>query len=272
MLPLDAVRPRCGACRSASRVGGGCQTDAMRYRALITGASAGLGAAFARRLAALGVDLVVVARDEGRLRALAAQLPVDVEVLAADLLDPADLERVERRLRSHDAPIDILVNNAGFAVAEPFESSALGDERRMLELLATVPMRLAHAAIGPMRERRRGWILNVASMAAFMPSGTYGAAKAYLLAFSRSLRVRFRRDGIHVTALCPGYVHTEFHERMGTGEQAPAWMWADADTVVAEGIRGLRRGVAIVRSDARYRALTPLLTLLPDRAQWALFR
>ncbi|SDR73168.1 SDR family NAD(P)-dependent oxidoreductase [Agrococcus carbonis] len=238
----------------------------MQMRALITGASAGLGAEFARQLAADGFALVLVARDAERLAALAARLPVETEVLAADLTDAAGLERVAARLRDGDRPVDVLVNNAGTAVAEPFHASAIDEERRVHELLSWVPLRLAHAALPGMRERGRGGILNVASLAGRMPSGTYAAAKAGLIMLSRSLHARYRRDGVAVTALLPGFVATEFHERMGVAPDAvPRAGWADAATVVRDGLRGLRRRRAIVVSDWRYRLAAPLIPLVPDR-------
>jgi uncharacterized protein len=242
----------------------------MQLRALVTGASSGLGAEFARQLAGDGLALVLVARDAGRLERLAAELrsahAVAVEVLPADLTDSADLERVADRLADAAHPVDILVNNAGFAVAAPFHASAIDDERRMHELLSWVPLRLAHAALPGMRERGRGGILNVASLAGRMPTGTYAAAKAQVILLSRALHARYRRDGIAVTALLPGFVPTEFHERMGVEPSSvPRAGWADASTVVREGLRGLRRRRGLVISDWRYRLTAPLIPLLPDR-------
>lgn len=238
----------------------------MQLRALVTGASAGLGAEFARQLAADGLALVLVARDAARLRALADELPVPVEVLAADLTDPAALERVAARLADPEHPIDVLVNNAGFAVGESFDASAIEDERRMHELLSWVPLRLAHAALPGMRERGRGGILNVASLAGRLPSGTYASAKASVIALSRALAARYRRDGVRVTALLPGFVATEFHERMGVEPTSvPRIGWADARVVVRDGLRGLRRGRAVVVADWRYRLAAPLIPLVPDR-------
>lgn len=242
----------------------------MDMRALVTGASAGLGAEFARQLADDGFALVLVARNADRLDALAAELrsarAVEVEVLAADLTAPGDLERVAARLADGAQPVDVLINNAGFALAVPFHASAIDDERRMHELLSWVPLRLAHAALPGMRERGRGGILNVASLAGRMPSGTYAAAKAQVIALSRSLHARYRSDGVSVTALLPGFVPTEFHERMGVEPTTvPKAGWADASSVVREGLRALRtrRGVAV--SDWRYRLAAPLIPLLPDR-------
>lgn len=242
----------------------------MQMRALITGASAGLGAEFARQLAADGFSLVLVARDESRLRELAGELAASrgsvPEVLAADLTDPDDLERVAARLADAARPVDVLVNNAGFAVAEPFHASDIEDERRMHELLTWVPLRLSHAALPGMRARGRGGILNVASLAARLPSGTYAAAKAQLLMLSRSLHALHRDEGIVVTALLPGLVATEFHERMGTDASAvPSAGWADAPSVVRDGLRALRTRRGVVVADWRYRLAAPLAVLLPDR-------
>ncbi|MFV0435535.1 MAG: SDR family NAD(P)-dependent oxidoreductase [Leucobacter sp.] len=243
----------------------------MAHTALITGASAGLGAEFARRLATQGVDLVLVARDGDRLAALAQALReanrIRVEVLAADLTEGAALERVASRVRDRDRPVDILVNNAGFGVHAAFEASDIADERQLHELLSWVPLRLAHAAVPGMLARGRGWIMNVASVAAFTPSGTYGAAKAAVVSLSRSLNARYRSSGVRVTALCPGLLHTEFHERMGVDHlpQLPSFAWANTQRVAREGLRALRSGRSVLVSDWRYRLARPLVTLLPDR-------
>lgn len=242
-----------------------------RCAALVTGASAGLGAELAAQLAAEGVDLVLVARDGERLERLAARLRADhdsrVEVLAADLTDRDGLDRVAARLAERGSPVDILVNNAGFGVYEGFESSDIADERRMHELLSWAPLRLAHAAVPGMLERGGGWILNIASVAAFTPSGTYSAAKAAAVSLSRSLNARYRRSGVRVTALCPGLLDTEFHARMGEDHlpRLPRIAWADTSRVASEGLRALRGGRAVVVSDRRYRLLRPLIALLPDR-------
>lgn len=244
----------------------------MGYTALITGASAGLGAEIARQLAERRIDLVLVARDRSRLEALAAELVethgVRAEVLATDLTVQDDLERVAARVASSDeAPIDILVNNAGFGVYDGFEVSDIGAERRLHELLSWVPLRLAHAAIPGMLLRERGWILNVASVAAFTPTGTYGAAKAAVVSLSRSLNARYRKRGIRVTALCPGLLATEFHERMGEDHlpRLPGVVWASTERVAAEGLRALHRGTPVLVSDWRYRLLVPLTRILPAR-------
>ncbi|MGO3366159.1 SDR family NAD(P)-dependent oxidoreductase [Agrococcus casei] len=242
-----------------------------RHTALITGATAGIGAELARQLAAKQVNVVLVARTADRLEALAAELSAAHGVTAAafpcDLADPDDLERLAERVADAAHPIDILVNNAGFGIHAQFESSAVADERRLFEVLAWAPVRLSHAAVPGMLERGHGWILNVASVAAFTPTGTYGAVKAAVVSLSRSLNARYRSQGLHVTALCPGMVRTEFHERMGAdgAERLPSIAWADARAVARDGIRALRRGRSVVVADWRYRLLQPLVHVLPDR-------
>ena len=243
----------------------------MAFRALITGASAGLGAEFARQLAALKVDLVLVARDGARLERLAHVLRsrhgVAVDVLTADLTQASDLDTVADRLADPDCRVDILINNAGFGVYAGFEESSITDERRMHELLSWVPLRLAHAVVPWMLERRSGWIMNVASAAAFMPSGTYGAAKSAAVSLSRSLNARYRARGVRVTALCPGLLATEFHERMGEDHlpTLPRIAWADTAKVAREGLRALHRGTPVLVSDWRYRLVRPLIAVIPDR-------
>lgn len=244
----------------------------MPYLALITGASAGLGAEFARQLAAMRVNLVLVARDATRLDALAHSLRtefgVEVEALPADLTEPHSLELVADRLRDETRPTDILINNAGFGVYEGFEASAINDERRLHELLSWAPLRLTHAAVPGMLSRGHGWILNVASAAAFMPSGSYGAAKSAIVSLSRALNARYRSRGVRVSALCPGLLATEFHERMGEDhlpDGIPSFAWANTSVVAQEGLRALYRGRSVLVSDWRYRLLRPFIALIPDR-------
>ena len=207
----------------------------MAKTAVITGASSGLGAEYARQLAARGAGLVLVARDREALDTLARQLRaaygVDVEVLAVDLLKPRQRAKVERRLNDESRPIEMLVNNAGFGLPLSFERNDIEDEVRHLDLHVEVPMRLTHAALAPMLARGHGRIINVASVAAFIPRSTYGACKGWLVSFSRWANGRYGPRGVSVTAVCPGYTHTNFHERMGLAPGAegvaPA-MWLDA--------------------------------------------
>ena len=211
--------------------------------ALVTGATAGIGNAFARRLVTDGYDVVLVARDQDRLEQLAAQLRsrgAAVEVLAADLSDRAQLARVEARLRDPERPVDLLVNNAGFGLNQRFVAGSVDEEQRLLDVLVTAVMRLSHAAAGGMVERRHGAIINVSSVASFLPFGTYSAAKAWATSFSQGLASEVSSKGVRVMALCPGFVHTEFHQRAGIDlGGSKEWMWLDADRVVSDALADL---------------------------------
>jgi short-subunit dehydrogenase len=239
-------------------------------RALITGATAGIGAEFARQLAARGDDLVLVARTAERLDALAAELraahPVRVEVLAADLLDEAGLARVDARLAQAEHPVDLLINNAGYGLAGDFVDNTIEQERRHHALHVTVPLQLSHTALRGMLARRRGRVVLISSVAAFTPRGTYGAAKAWGVSFARWANLRYRSRGVSVTAVCPGFVRTEFHERMGVAvDGIPRALWLEAPRLVRLALRGIDRGRSVVIPTARYRALAGLARVLPDR-------
>ncbi|MFJ8692429.1 SDR family NAD(P)-dependent oxidoreductase [Streptomyces roseolilacinus] len=237
-------------------------------RVLITGATSGIGAAFARRFAAVHCDLVLVARDEERLAGTARDLRdrhgVRVETLAADLLDPAGRSAVEERLSDPSAPVDVLVNNAGFGLPAPFPHSPVEDEERMLDLLTRVPLRLTHAAVPGMTARRRGAVINIASVAGLLPTGTYGAAKAWLIAFSESLRVDLAPHGVKVVAVCPGFTRTEFQRRAGMDVSGlPEWAWLEPDRVVADALKDLARGRPVSIAGRRYRAYAFAVRHLP---------
>lgn len=238
--------------------------------ALITGASAGLGAEFARQLARRGADLVLVARTREALDDVAAELRgsfgVAVEVLVADLADDAGVARVAERLSDRADPIDLLINNAGFGLPLTFADNDIDDEVRHLRVHVEASMRLMHAALQVMRGRG-GRIINVASVAGFISRSTYSACKAWLIGFSRWANAEYARDGVSVTALCPGFTHTSFHERMGLpiGEEGvPGVMWLNARDVVREGLRdaALRRAVSI--PSLRYKAIVLVAGLLPS--------
>lgn len=239
--------------------------------ALITGATAGIGAEFARQLAEAGYDLVLVARDSTRLEERAAGFRADfgvrVEVFVADLVSRADLANVEARLAASGADrVTMLVNNAGFGLLKPFDQNPVEDEQRLLDLLVTAPMRLAHAALTQMLTGGSGTIVNIASVAGFTPRGTYGASKAWVLSFSRWANIAYRRRGITVTAVAPGFVHTEFHDRMNVGKDSvPAWLWLDAPTLVRLALRDITRGRAISIPTVRYKIVVALAGLLPKR-------
>ncbi|MET9696403.1 SDR family oxidoreductase [Streptomyces sp. NPDC006529] len=239
-----------------------------RTTVLITGASAGLGAAFARGFAAKGCDLVLVARDKDRLGALAQELHrefgAEVEVLPADLLDPARCAAVEERLADAGRPVDVLVNNAGFGLPAPFPYSPVEDEERMLDLLVKVPMRLTHAVLPGLRERRRGAVLNVSSVAGLLPTGTYGAAKAWVTAFSESLRVDMAPYGVRVLAVVPGFTRTEFQERAGMDvSKLSDAVWLEPEAVVAQALRDLARGRPLSVTGRRYQAYAMAVRHLP---------
>lgn len=238
--------------------------------ALITGASSGLGAEYARQLAARGADLVLVARDREALEALAAGLresdDVGVEVIVADLLKPRQREKVEARLLDTTRPVQLLVNNAGYGLPLAFERNDIEDESRHLQLHVDVTMRLTHAALQTMLARGSGRIINVASVAAFIPRSTYGAVKGWVVSFSRWANGAYAPRGVTVTAVCPGFTHTNFHERAGLPpgkEGVPGWMWLDAPKVVSESLRDAARGKAVSVPSLKYKLLVGLTRFVP---------
>jgi hypothetical protein len=238
--------------------------------ALVTGATTGLGLEFATQLADEGHDLVLVARTADRLaeraRELADRHGVDVEVIAADLTEPDQLALVEARVGAAERPISVLVNNAGYGLLRPFDENTVSQEDHHVALHVRVPLRLTHAALRQMLPRRTGVIVNVASVAGYTPRGTYGASKAWVLSFSRWANWNYRRRGVIVSAVAPGFVHTEFHHRMGARkEQIPRFLWLDAPSVVRTALRDARRGKAISVPSARYKVIVALTKVLPTR-------
>lgn len=227
---------------------------------LITGATAGIGAAFARHLAGLGHDLVLVARDKDRLlesaRSLADTYGVTTEILVADLSNARQLARVEKRLADPVRPIDALINNAGYGIRGTFATNSLEAEETMFEVLVHAPLRLCHVAARHMAERGGGSILNVSSVAGWWPRSTYSAAKSYMTVFSQSLNRELRGSGVRVTALCPGFTRTEFHARGDFDMSSlPRWAWLNADAVAAAGWRDLNRGKSVSVPGVLYKAL-----------------
>lgn len=242
----------------------------MTTTSLITGASSGLGAEYARQLADRGDRLVLVARDAARLEEFAAELTrtgaSGVEVLSADLSSPGGLAAVVGRLSETARPVDLLINSAGFGLPLAFENNDIEDEARHLRLHVEVPMRLMHAALQGMLARRSGTILNIASASAVMPRSTYGAVKSWQVMFSRWAGSRYRSRGVTVTAVCPGYTHTEFHERLGLAkgqEGISDWLWLDAPRVVEESLRDVARGRAVSVPSKRYKVIFTVARLAP---------
>ncbi|MFL6053746.1 MAG: SDR family NAD(P)-dependent oxidoreductase [Actinoallomurus sp.] len=225
--------------------------------ALITGATAGIGAAFARRLAADGFHLILLARDAERL-AKAAEEYGNAEVVVADLATDEGIAKGEEAARH----ADLLINNAGFGNKGRFLQVPLEDELTMLRVHCEAVLRLTHAALPGMRERRRGGVINVASVAAFFSRGTYGASKAWVVGFSQGVAQDVPE--VNVMALCPGFVRTEFHDRARMNVSGiPGPFWLDADRVVADALRDFRRGVTVSVPGAQYKALVGLGKLIP---------
>ncbi|MFE0172783.1 SDR family NAD(P)-dependent oxidoreductase [Streptomyces sp. NPDC059002] len=236
--------------------------------ALITGSTAGIGAAFARRLAGDGHNLVLVARDTKRLQEQATELHdrhgIEAEVLTADLSTDKGIELVEERLSRPREPVDLLINNAGFGNKGRYLDVPMSDELTMLKVHCEAVLRLTSAAVKSMRERGRGGVVNVASVAAFVPRGTYGASKAWIAQFTQGAAKDLAGSGVRLMALCPGLVRTEFHERAGMGtSNIPKWMWLDADKLVAAALSDLARGKSLSIPDPRYKALMGVAKVTP---------
>lgn len=240
-------------------------------RALVTGASSGIGNAFARLLAAEGSDLVIVARDDARLTALAGELEqshgVTVEVIVADLADRARLKTVADRVQSTASPIDLLINNAGFGSSGDFIDLDPDVETSVVDVNVSAMHRLAHAAGTAMSSRQRGGIINVSSVAGFGPSpkaATYAATKAFVTSFSEALHMELGPLGVVVTCLCPGLTRTEFQQRANSPVEAvPAGLWQSAEEVAEAGLRGLARGKAVVVPGVQNKALRAALKAGP---------
>lgn len=239
---------------------------------LITGASSGLGATFARQLAQRGVNLVLVARREDRLRELAARLKaeerIDCEILVADLATDEGVARTVERLRAFDT-IDYLVNNAGFGTRGLFFEGEIAPQETMHRLHVMATLHLTHAALRKMVPRRQGAIINVASVAGFALSAgstSYNATKHWMNVFTEglSLELKIARSPVKLQALCPGYTYSEFHDVSGMDRKViPPGLWLDADYVVAESLKALNTGQLFVVPGARYRWFVRLYPHLP---------
>jgi short-subunit dehydrogenase len=221
--------------------------------ALVTGASSGIGESLARLLAERGHDLVLVARDRGRLEVLAKELEgafhASAQVLPADLTDADQLAMVEARCHDRSAPVDVLVNNAGFGTFGPLHTLDVDTEAREIQLNVVALVRLTHAAATEMVERGAGGILNVSSLAGFQPgpsNATYGATKAFITSFTEAVHEELRGSGVSVTVLCPGFTRTGFQAAANVpAEAVPGFMWQEADAVARVGLDALAKNRAI---------------------------
>jgi short-subunit dehydrogenase len=238
--------------------------------AVVTGGTSGIGAAFARNLAARGYDLVLVARSADRLQSMATELRAigsTVEVISADLSDRDDVSRVAARLEDPDRPIDMLVNNAGFGVHAALTDPDLTEHDRGFEVMMRAVLVLSGAAARGMLPRGTGAIVNVSSTAGFITMGSYSAMKAWVTSYTEGLAVELRGTGITVTALCPGWVRTEFHDRAGIKKSSiPDVMWLEADPLVRAALRDVDRGKVISIPTLRYRTLIWLARHAPKSA------
>lgn len=236
--------------------------------ALVTGATSGIGHAFCRELAERGSNLVMVARHRARLEnvsdELRARYSVNVEILAADLSERTQLRRVADRVADRERPIDLLVNNAGFTTRKSLLKGDLADEEAMLDVLCRAVLVLSHAGALSMKERRHGRIINVSSIAGFVPTSSYGAAKAWVTAFTETLAHELSGSGVTATALCPGFTHTEFHERADLDmSRLPKAMWLEADGLVRDCLDDVAAGKIISVPGVQYKVISGIAQVVP---------
>jgi short-subunit dehydrogenase len=245
--------------------------------ALITGGTSGIGAAFARALAARGDDLVLVARNADRLSDMATGLKeryaVSVEPIAADLGVRSDVLRIAERLTSTERPIDMLINNAGFGIGAKLTDADTAPHERGIDVMIKAVLLLCAAAGRTMRERGAGTIINVSSTAGYVAMGSYSAIKTWVTAYTESLANELHGTGVKVTALCPGWVRTEFHERANINiSSIPSALWLDADRLVRDSLEDAASGKVISIPSKRYKVLMTICEHLPHRVLRAVSR
>lgn len=238
------------------------------HKALITGGTAGIGAAFARAFAGRGVSLVLVARSADRLAETAERLRreygVEVETIVVDLSDRQAQQLVADRLESDTDPVDVFVNNAGFSVKASLLEEDLSQHDLGFEVMVRAVLKLGGAAGRAMSRRGRGWIINVGSVSALVTQNNYSAIKAWVGNYSESLGVQLARTGVQVTALMPGWVRTEFHSRAGIkGSSIPGVLWLDADHLVEECLRDVARGKPVSVPSKRWKLIAAVLRATP---------
>jgi uncharacterized protein len=241
----------------------------MSKWALVTGATAGIGESFTRLLASKGFNIALVARDEARLHERAAALRekygVQTYVLPADLATVQGCAAVEDYLQEFD--IEVLINNAGFGINKAFTASDLKAEQDLLDVLVRTPMRLMHVILPKMKARNSGTIINVSSVASFIAGGTYSASKSYLTVLSESLHTEVRDTHVKISALCPGFTRTEFHQRGRMKMKGlPDFMWLDSDQLVAASWSDAQSGKAVSIPGWQYKILIALISLAPRSA------
>jgi short-subunit dehydrogenase len=236
--------------------------------ALVTGATAGIGESFSRLLAAQGFDLVLTARDLPRLNeraaALEANFKIKTKVIAADLATDAGCKTIEDFILANE--VEVLINNAGFGLNKSFLESDVSAEQQMFDVLVRTPMRLMHVAIPKMRERKSGTVINVSSVASFIAGGTYSASKSYLTVLSESLNTELAGSGVKVSALCPGFTRTEFHQRgrMKMGG-LPGFMWLNSDALVEQSWKDAQANKPVSIPGWQYKLLVAIISIAPRK-------
>lgn len=238
----------------------------MSSWALVTGATAGIGESFTRLLARNNYNIVLVARDLPRLKERALQLEatykVRTHVIQADLATDAGCAIVEKYIAHNQ--VDVLINNAGFGINKAFTVSALDEEQQLLDVLVRTPMRLMHVALPLMKQRNKGVVINVSSVASFIAGGTYSASKSYLTVLSESLHTELIGTKVKISALCPGFTRTEFHQRGRMSMKGlPAFMWLNSDALVAKAWSDALKGKAVSIPGWQYQLLVFVIQLLP---------
>ena len=236
--------------------------------ALVTGASVGIGESFTRLLASKGYNIALVSRDEAKLHERAASLRekfgVQTFVLPADLSTDQGCASVEEYLRTYE--IEVLINNAGFGINKAFSASALEAEQQMFDVLVRTPMRLMHTVIPGMKLRNSGTIINVSSVASFIAGGTYSASKAYLTVLSESLNTELASSGVKVSALCPGFTRTEFHQRGRMKMKGlPGFMWLNSDKLVEQSWNDAVANKPVSIPGWQYKLLVAVISTVPRK-------
>lgn len=238
----------------------------MASWAIVTGATAGIGESFTRLLAENNYNIVLVARDLPRLQAralaLESQYKISTHVIQADLSTDAGCSLIEQFIASNQ--IDVLINNAGFGLNKPFTQSNLDAEQQMLDVLVRTPMRLMHSVLPGMKERNNGVVINVSSVAGYIAGGTYSASKSYITVISESLNTELAATNVKVSALCPGFTRTEFHQRARMSMKGlPNFMWLNSDKLVEKAWSDALKGEAVSIPGWQYRVLTFVIQTLP---------